>query len=428
MRLNEDFLHYIWQYRLLTSLNTYCKDGEKLKIIHPGERNSNAGPDFSFAKLEIGSQLWLGNIEIHVKSSDWLLHGHQSDELYDSVILHAIYEDDGDIYRSDGTLIPVLILKDLIPEQLFDTYLRLITGKNFFPCAKQVITVEKYKTDQMLDRMVQERFIEKTREVEMKMSRNKNDWNGTFYYLLMRNFGFKINSVPFEILADAIPVTVLARHRDNPLQVEALLFGLAGFLKGDFKDDYPKQLQSEYIFLQKKYDLKDGNPSVWKFLRIHPQNFPVLRIAQAAALIGVQQGVFAVLLQHLDIKALRKIFSFAQVHPYWSNHSHFDKICKTHSLAVGKQSIDNLIINTVCLLVYCYGNYIGQDGYKNWALNLLKSIPAERNAKLVNYVKAGFIPYHAYDSQALLQLNKNFCAHKRCLDCVIGRTLIGQRK
>lgn len=426
MQLNEDFLHYIWQYRLLTSLDTYCKDGAELRIIDQGERNSNAGPDFSLAKVKIGSQLWVGNIEIHVKSSDWLLHGHQSDVLYDSVILHAIYEDDGDICRTDGTLIPVLVLRDLIPERLFTNYLHLIAAKNFFPCAKQVSSVQKQVKDQLLQQMVQERFIEKAKEVAVKMSQNKNDWNGTFYYLLMRNFGFKINSVPFEILSDSVSSTILSRHRDNPLQVEALLFGQAGFLKSDFKDDYPKQLQVEYQFLQKKYGLKNGDPSVWKFLRIHPQNFPILRIAQVAALIVGHWDIFTNLLQQPDIAAIKRLFSFARVHPYWSNHSHFDKTCKTHSLVFGKQSIDNLIINTVCLLWYCYGDYLSQDDFKERALNLLKTIPAERNATLMNYVKAGFIPRNAYDSQALLQLYKTKCAPKKCLDCNIGRSLIGR--
>lgn len=428
MQLNEDFLHYIWQYRLLSVSDLYCSGGEKLTIIEPGERNRNAGPDFSLSRLKIGTELWVGNVEIHLKASDWLLHGHHHDKLYDSVVLHAVYEADQDICRTDGTPIPVLVLKELIPEKLFANYGRLLSGKGFIPCSKQIGQVERQVADEMIDRVLKERFRKKSEELQLKTNRNRNDWNGTFYYLLMRSFGFKINAVPFEILADALPYRILALHRDNPLQVNALLFGIAGFLEGNFKDDYPIQLQAEYQFLKKKYNLTAVDRSLWKFMRIHPQNFPLLRIAQVASLFSSYHAIFASLLRYAGIAELKKVFSFTEVHPYWSNHSHFDKMCKIHPVAIGKRSAESLIINTVCLLFYCYGNYIKNDTYAAHAFSLLKAIPSEHNSLLLNYRKAGLKLHNAFESQAVLQLNKFYCERKKCLDCRIGMAILGREK
>lgn len=427
MQLKEEFLHYIWQYRLLTRLDIWCKDGQPLQIIHPGVKNTNAGPDFTLAKVKIGKQLWAGNIEIHLKSSDWLLHGHHADQSYDTVILHAVYEDDQEICRTDGTLIPVLLLKDLVPEFLFADYLHQVSGKNFFPCSHQLNTVDRLKIDEMLEQMIASRLAEKAAEVYHKMQQNSNNWNETFYYLLMRNFGFKVNAVPFELLADALPATLLAKYSDQPLQVAALLFGVAGFLDKDFKDEYPRQLKSEFLFLQKKHRLKSIHRSVWKFLRIHPQNFPVLRIAQVASLFAGANAIFSQLLEDPQLKRVKELFSVFTAHDYWKNHSDFDRPCKDNSIKLGKHSIENLAINTVCLILYTYGLYSGRPQLTASAFALLKSIPAERNAILLHYHQAGVKLRHAYDTQAVLQLNKKFCSQKKCLNCIIGIDLLGKR-
>jgi len=425
MQLNEDFLQYVWKYRLLTRRDVYCTNGELLRIIHPGALNSNAGPDFSTAKLVIGGQSWVGDVEIHNRSSDWIFHGHQQDKSYDKVILHAVYEEDEVICRTDGTTIPVLVLKGLIPESLRDNYEKLMGG-NFFPCEKQIGLVNQGTVAKMLDQMIIERFIEKTAQLDEKMSQNNHYWNETFYGLLMRNFGFKVNAVPFELLAAGLPITILAKHRDNPLQVEALLFGQAGFLEGDFKDDYPRKLKAEYLFLRKKYLLIPGEPSIWKFMRMHPQNFPVLRIAQAAGLLRSREHLFTDLLQETDLKKLISIFSQIAVHPYWKTHSNFDRECKPMSVKLGRKSIENLIINTICQMQYCYGNYFKLTALTKRSIFLLKNIPAEQNVILLKYCKAGAEVSSAYESQAVLQLNKNWCSQKKCLNCRIGVEILNK--
>jgi len=428
MQLNEDFLHYIWQYRLFKRLDVYCKDGQPLQIIHPGVKNTDAGPDFTLAKLRIGPQLWAGNVEIHLKSSDWQLHGHQKDKSYDTVVLHAVYEDDIEIRRTDGTLIPILILKELVPESLLNNYLQLIGGRNFFPCSNQIKDVDQLRIDEMLEKMIKKRLAGRAADVYDKMQQNNNNWNETYYYLLMRNFGFKVNAVPFELLADAVPSTLIGRYSDQPLQVAALLFGVAGFLERDFKDDYPRQLKSAFVFLQKKYQLKSIDVSLWKFMRIHPQNFPVWRIAQAASLLAGTKHSLSKILENPDLKEIKEMFSVYAAHAYWNNHSDFDRECKEGSTRLGKHSIENIVINTVSLILYTYGQYSGRPQFIERAFTLLKTIPSERNAILLNYQQAGMKLRHAYDSQAVLELNKKFCSQKKCLNCIIGIDLLGNRK
>jgi hypothetical protein len=428
MQLKEDFLHYIWQYRLLTCLDMRCKDGQPLQIIDPGLKNTNAGPDFTVARLRIGRQLWAGNVEIHVKSSDWFLHRHESDLSYDTVILHAVYEDDAVIYRTDGTLIPVLVLKDIVPEVQLSNYLQLISGRSSFPCAQQLKDADPGKIRTMLGQMITDRFAEKADELLEKMQQNRHNWQETYYYLLLRNFGFKINSVPFELLADALPNKLIARYRNHPQQVAALLFGVAGFLNREFKDDYPRQLKIEFQFLQKKHQLKTLDRSLWKFLRIHPQNFPSLRIAQAAALLAGAHSLVLQMPDSLSVHEMIRIYTAFPPDDYWNNHSDFDKVCKPNSTKLGKYSAHNLAINTICLILYTYGSCNSYPQYIEKAIALLKTLPPEKNALLSRYQEAGLKPQHALDSQAVLQLNKKFCSQKKCLDCMIGIDLLGQNK
>lgn len=424
MQLNEDFLHYIWRYRLLTKLSLHCTNGEVLQILDPGLQNIHAGPDFSTARLIIGGQEWVGNVEIHVKSSDWHLHHHQRDKAYDTVILHAVYDHDEVICRTDGTLIPVLSLKDLIPEERYATYMGMMENRNPFPCARQISNADQMVTQKMLLSMSDLRFMEKTAEVEYSMKLNHNNWNQTFYEMLFKNFGFKVNALPFELLSRRLPHTLIAKHRDNALQVEALLFGQAGFLEAEFTDVYPKQLKAEYGFLKKKYLLQPGEGSLWKFMRMHPQNFPMLRIAQLSGLLTNRTSLFSSMLELTNLKDLLHIFSSVQVHPYWKDHSHFDRKSREISLKLGRKSIESLIINTVAVMCYYYGEYCNQQQYKDRAAWLLTQIPVERNSITSHYVKAGLSLTNAQDSQACLQLHKSYCLGKRCLSCAIGINII----
>jgi len=424
MRLNEDFLHYIWQYRLLTSLDLYCTDGLRLEIIDPGIPNTHAGPDFSTARLRIGGQLWVGNVEIHLRASDWLQHQHQENSLYDTVILHAVYENDAEICRTNGSRIPVLLMKDLLPETMLQRYRALLEARNFFPCAAQIGQTDPSVIRNTLHTAAIERLQQKSADLELLMTRNKYNWTETFHQLLIRNFGFKVNNVPFELLAAGLPATLLARHRNQPLQIEALLFGQAGFLEGDFKDSYPRQLQTEYAFLRKKYQLMPLDHAIWKFLRMHPQNFPVLRIAQLAGMLTGNSPAISDVLGAADLQSLIRLFAPTSVHPYWNDHFNFDKGCKAMKLKPGRKSIENLIINTVCVMMYHYGEYFCVPEFQQRAITFLKKMPPEQNAITRAYKKAGLILTNAWDSQAVLQLYKYSCLLRKCLNCDIGRNLI----
>ncbi|MFA4869735.1 MAG: DUF2851 family protein [Pedobacter sp.] len=424
MDFNEDFLHFIWKYRLFNSKKLVCSDGEELQVLHPGFLNTHAGPDFSDAKLIIDQTVWVGHVEIHLKSSDWLLHGHQNDAFYDAVILHVVYEHDSPIYRTDGSLVPVLVLEGLFLNRILDNYKALIANANYFPCERHIGSLDQIHIYSFLSRIVVERFEQKAEEVFEKLNSNRGDWEQVFYCFLARNFGFKVNAVPFELLAIVMPLHILSKHKNNALQIEALLFGQAGFLEQEFFESYPLQLQREYLFLKKKYRLVPMNAAVWKFLRMRPQNFPTVRIAQFAALIVKSSQLFSKMLRMERLSDLHAIFNDLPVNDYWLTHYHFNKTTNRVVVQPGKGSIDNIIINTVCLFLFCYGKYTDQSGLSDRASDFLERIPSECNVIVNQYNSAGFDVPNALTSQALLQLNKYYCNEKKCLNCTLGLKIL----
>lgn len=426
MDFSENFLHFIWQFQLYKTLDLFCVDGERLRILNPGISNKNAGPDFNRAKLSIGGITWIGDVEIHIKSSDWLLHGHQKDPAYDSVILHVVYQYDLPVYRKDGSVLPVLVLEKLFPEQLFDHYDQLINSINKFPCEKQIREINSVVVNGFLSRMMVERLEQKSAQVFDKLARLAGDWEATFYYFMAKSFGFKVNEIPFELLVSALPLQVLRKHLNNALQVEALLFGQAGFLSGSFKDEYPRKLKREYLFLQKKYGLEPIGPGAWKFLRMRPQNFPTLRLAQFCGLMIKSDRLFSRMLDIEHLPDLVKLLENLQVNPYWLSHYHFRKETKKVRLQLGTRSVHHLIINAICVFLFSYGKYVDQPQFISRAINLLEQMPAENNAIIGWYRASGIVVDNAFFSQALLQLNKYYCAQKKCLNCGIGIKILNK--
>ena len=424
MEFPEEFLHFIWQFRLFNTTKLYTAAGEQIEIIQTGILNKNAGPDFSEAKLKIGHTLWVGNVEIHLKSSDWLLHQHQTNYAYENVILHVVDEDDVPIYRRDGTLIPVLVVNGLFPHYLLNNYEALINSANYFPCEKQIQQVDEFLVNGFLSRVLVERLEQKSEEVNSKLALQKGDWEVTFYHFLARNFGFKVNGVPMEMLAQSLPLQLFAKHKTNPLQIEALIFGQAGFLNQKFEEEYPKKLKREYLFLQKKYQLQPIERSVWKFMRMRPQNFPTLRLAQFAALIINSNHLFSKMLSANHQTELIQLFENLPVNPFWLNHYHFNKKTTNVNLQMGKSSIANIMVNTLSLFLFAYGKAIDNNIYQDRALALLENLPAERNAIIDKYLAAGLSIQNAFSSQAILQLKKMYCQEKKCLNCGIGTRIL----
>ncbi|HTM97449.1 MAG TPA: DUF2851 family protein [Pedobacter sp.] len=426
MRFPEEFLHFIWQFKLYGVQQLYTEAGELIEVIQSGTLNKNAGPDFLQAKLIINSTVWVGNIEIHINSSDWLVHRHQEDAAYDNVILHVVYVDDAPIYRTDGTLIPVLVIKDRFPTELLANYEQLILSANNFPCEKQLINVELFFIESFLTRVALERLVHRADEVYVHLNELKGDWDETFYHFMAKNFGFKINATPMEMLARSLPQQILAKHKDNPLQIEALLFGQAGFLDQKFSDEYPRQLKSEYRFLKSKYKLKPLAISLWKFMRMRPQNFPTLRLAQFAALVLNSNHLFSKIILLKDYKMIAQIFEELPVNTYWKTHYHFNRTAENVSLQMGKESIENILVNTISLFLFAYGKYIDQYVLVDRAIELQEKLPAEHNSIIKQYVDAGIKVNSAYYSQALLQLRHTYCKGKKCLNCGIGIKLLKQ--
>ena len=426
MNFPEELLHFVWQFRLYGTQPLQTTAGEIIQVIQLGTLNKNAGPDFSNAKLIIGDTTWVGNVEVHLKSSDWLLHQHQLDNAYENVILHVVYEDDMKIYRKDGTVLPVLVLKNRFPASLATNYETLITAANNFPCEKQIHEIDDFLIKGFLSRVLVERLEHKSAEVYEKLKELKNDWDEAFYHFMAKNFGFKVNAVPMEMLARSLPQQLFAKHKDQPLQIEALIFGQAGFLNQKFEEDYPKQLQAEYRFLQKKYSLQPIEVSLWKFMRMRPQNFPTLRLAQFAALIISSNHLFSKVLALRDYRNSQQLFEELPVNPYWQNHYHFNKTAENVSLQLGKGSIDNILINTLSLFLFAFGKAMDQHNYITRCFYILENLPAENNAVVKQYIDASVRIKDAYQTQALLQLKKTYCNEKKCLNCGIGIKILRQ--
>ncbi|RZL40776.1 MAG: DUF2851 family protein, partial [Pedobacter sp.] len=397
-----------------------------VEVLQQGSLNKHAGPDFSNAKLIISKTTWAGNIEVHLKSSDWFAHQHQHDEAYENVILHVVLEDDQPVYRKDGSLIPTVVLKDLFNEALFEKYLAMVNSTNDFPCQRQIAKVDQFIIDGFLTRVVVERLTEKSESIYEKLNHLKGDWDETFYHFMAKNFGFKVNALPMEMLAQSLPQSIFAKHKDQPLQIDALLFGQAGFLNQTFEDNYPKQLKQEYLFLKKKYSLKPIDVSLWKFMRMRPQNFPTLRLAQFAALIVASNHLFSKILNTRDYRNSAVLFENLPVNSFWQTHYHFNKKAHQVSTQVGKKSIDNLLINTLSLFLFAYGKAMKQENYVTRALHLLEHLTAEENAVIQQFVDAGVTVKNSFNSQAILQLKKFYCNEKKCLTCGIGIKLLKQ--
>ena len=421
--LPEEFLQYIWENKLFLYETAKTTTSEVVEIIDVGKRNTDSGPDFFNAKIKIDRTIWAGNIEIHKKSSDWKKHKHQTDKAYDNVILHVVENDDSPVIRSNNKRIPTLLLK--YPEQLKINYNNLLDSKTWIACQNQFHKINPVILQLGFNRLMIERLENKTDEIFERLQQNNNDWNETFYQSMAKMFGFKVNAVPFELLAKSVSLKTLAKHKNNLFQLEALLFGNSGLLNNQLLgDDYYLQLRDEYSYLYKKYQLKGIESHLWKFMRLRPGNFPTIRISQLAALIHRSQGLFSKIIENEDIYSLKKLFK-VQASEYWNLHYSFNKPSPRNSKKeLGEKSINTLIINVVIPFLFVYGEKQNKEHLKNRAIEFLEQLPAENNSILTKWKKLGIEVHSAFESQALLQLKNIYCEKKKCLNCQIGVKLI----
>lgn len=424
--MTEAFLHYVWQFQYFDKSSLLTTSGEEISVFQTGHRNSNAGPDFFHARIKLGDIEWVGSVEIHIFSSGWTDHHHNTDPAYDNVVLHVVWKNDLDVLRMDGSPIPTLELGSRISDSLVLQYGRLMRNPDVVPCAGLLRTVKDVVKYAMLDRAMAERLEMKAAYVLKRLARNNNDWEETAYQTIMKNFGFMVNGEPFLQLAQALPFRVLMRHADKDIQVEALLFGQAGFLQEDVPGDaYYLTLRREYKVLAKKYQLQERriNRAQWRFLRLRPANFPTLRLAQSAALLHHRRNFFSHLIDCRSAQALRGFFNVVQS-SYWLKHYHFFKPQANEVSHLGDASIDNMIINSVIPIMVAYGKSRGEDVHVERAITILQALHPESNMITRHWKELGFNVKNAFDSQALVQLNNGYCLRRRCLDCKIGASIV----
>ncbi|MCC6601544.1 MAG: DUF2851 family protein, partial [Crocinitomicaceae bacterium] len=432
--MKEDFLHYIWRFRLFTTAELKTVQGEKIIIHHPGIYNTDGGPDFLNARITIGNTRWVGHIEIHVRAGDWHRHRHTHDPHYKNVILHAVFENDASIYLNQPGDLAVLDLSAYYEPAVLDRYESWMSNRQWIPCASSIGNIDSVVLISWKDRLVTERLESRTLGIIKRLEKNEGSWPETFYQLLARNFGFKTNSDAFEMLAESLPMKILSRHSGDPFQVEALFFGQAGLLNGRFVHDYPGTLQKEYSFLSKKYGLTPLNPAIWNFARMRPANFPPRRLSQLSALLCKPEHLFSTVLETDDMEALVRLLC-AAASDFWTKNYRFVYANETEKIQLslypatekilvspkpGTASVENIVINTIVPVLVAYGKLRDEERYIEKALRLLEKCAAEENAIVKKWKRLGIEATTALDSQALLQLYHSYCGAKKCLECRIG--------
>ena len=415
--MREEFLYYIWENRL-TDKDLKTTEGESVEVVATGYRNTDSGPDFLEAKIQIGDKLWAGHVEIHVKTSDWNRHGHQSDKAYKNVILHVVYENDMQVND-----IPTLELKGRFDESLFAQYQKLISSKNWIPCQKSIAKVPVFTRLSWLDRMAVERLESKSETVTKILEANQFDWEDALYKLLMRYFGLKVNNEAFETLANLLPFKTLLKHADNLLQLEAMLYGCAGFLENDFTEDYPLLLKREFSVMKAKFNLLTMPAERWRFMRMRPSNFPTIRLAQMAQLIHKNGCLFSKIREAKNGDEVKTLFD-VKVSVFWETHYRFGVTTESKPKHLGETTADVLIINAVTPLLFCYGKLHKDESICDKAMHFLEETEAEDNAIIRHFISCGITAQNAMQTQGLLHLYSYFCKRKRCIECRIGNVLL----
>lgn len=412
--MQERLLHFIWQNKLFNTKNLKTIDGNNIEIIDFGKYNKDGGPDFWHAKIKIDDVILVGNIELHINSSDWKKHKHHHDKKYDTVILHVVYNNDDNFLD-----IATLELNGLISTILLDKYEMMMHNQEVLICKNMINEIDNFTIENWKERLVIERLERKSNDILNKLKLNNNDWEKTCYQLLGKYFGSHINKEPFELLTELLDYKILLKHQDNLFQMEALLFGVAGFLNKDFVEIYPRELKQEYRFLKQKYDLKEVREHHWQLMRIRPISFPSIRIAWFAQVLQKMP-----LMQKMVSSNISKVLDNIDVSEYWNQHYTFDKLSKHAEKHLGKEFKNILEINVFAPLLFAYGKFINDENYIDNALDLLSDIEPEINIKTHLFKEVNLQQSNAAGTQALIELHDNYCIKKRCLECGIGNKIL----
>lgn len=418
--MNEEFLHYIWKIGLFDKENLKTSDDLPVEIITAGTHNSNAGPDFSNAKIKIGETTWVGNVEIHINSSDWVRHKHNEDKAFDSVILQAVCKDDKPSYRTTGEQVATVTLE--FSPKILSNFQELKKSTQWIPCENKIAGIDPFYINSRINSLLVERIEAKAELIFENLNKNNNNWEETFYQHIARSFGFKLNALPFEMLAKQTPMIYLAKHKNNLQHIEAILFGQSGLLEGE-GDEYFEKLKREYLFFKQKFSLEQLEGHLWKFLRLRPANFPTIRISQFAHLIYKSSGLFSKIINTDSIDKLKELFDI-EASEYWETHYVFNKNSKKSKKRFGDSAFQNIAINTIVPFIFVYGSRQGKNELQDLAIQMYEQLPAENNAIIKKWTELDMKIENAYASQAFLQLKNEYCQKKRCLDCHIGNKII----
>lgn len=416
-------MQYVWQHRLWRSEDMVTNDGRRVRVLDPGLLNTDQGPDFFNAKVIIDGKMWVGNVEIHVRATDWKRHGHDTDKGYDSVILHVVEKDDAPVYRSNGERIPQLVLQ--VSPRFTESLEALTNARTELPCAPKVASLPSIVITEWIQALAFERLHTKVERIDQLYKLTRGNWEEICYIVLSRNLGFGVNGDAMERLARRTPLRLLHKHSDSLFQIEALLYGQAGMLQGNniSIDNYTRQLAREYEFLSNKFTLTPMESESWKIFRMRPQNFPYRRIALLAHYIEGGFNLMQSLLQTTDMPSLRGLFS-VELDGYWSTHYTLGKESNMTTRALGESSIDIILINTVAPLYYAYGELTGNNDYIDRAVALLEDIKPEQNSIVSTFAAAGIKSRDALTTQALIQLKREYCEARKCIYCRLGHKLL----
>lgn len=413
----EQLLHYVWKHKIFPLKELKTTTGQQVEVIDTGLANTDAGPDFFNAKLKLDGVLWIGNIEIHERSSDWFKHGHHAGAGYNSVILHIASEIDTEISRSNGERIPQIQL--ICPEAVRTNYKELLETDSYPPCYRIIPSLPPFTAHSWMTALQMERFEQKATLLNERLKRCQGNWEDAFFITLARNFGFGLNGDAFETWAHRLPFRAVDKHRNDLFQIEAIFFGQAGILEDSDGDGYYLRLKKEYTYLQHKFGLIPMDASLWRFLRLRPANFPHIRIAQLACLYHRAYGLLSRIMETETLQGVRDILK-GGTSEYWLTHYTFGGSSPSRPKTLSNTSLDLLIINTVVTFLYAYGLHKGNRVLCARAGSFLEELKAENNYITRMWEQCGMKASNAADSQALIQLKKEYCDKKKCLYCRIG--------
>jgi len=424
--MREDFLHYIWLYKKLNFTNLKTTNGEVITILNFGQYIQQAGPDFFNAQIIIENQKWAGNIEIHLKSSDWYAHHHEKDDNYNNVILHVVWEHDTPIFRKDNSEIPVLELKKYVSKEELYKYKELTTQKSWIFCENQIKNTPNFVLTNWQERLFFERLERKSNPIQQLLVETENDWEAVLFCMLAKNFGLNTNGEIFFKVAKSITFSLIRKEALEVMYLEALLFGQADMIPLQVEDNYPKELKSWYDYIVLKYKLTKPAITPVQFFKHRPDNFPTIRLAQLAMVYHLHRNLFSKIIEAKTIQEIYQIFTVS-VSDYWKTHYNFDKASTKKEKSLSKSFIDLLIINTIVPIQFAYANSLGKENAEI-LIDILSNIPSEKNNIIEKFSTFGIKSKNAFQSQSLLQLKNEYCNHKKCLQCVIGLELLKDKK